>query len=331
MGSTKSGGSGPALRCAAVGFRAHDVTACSKTITLAYWLHNIGQITCYHNMAVHEEQILDKMKAVWNGDDEDDTSGLLGAIGYSSQFLFHGVNDAAANGHLRILAWFGSIATLDLEIEIGSVASYNAAEHGQYEVIKWLLDNGYEMHDDVMSLCVPFGEMHELKMLHKWGISIDRKACTCAIAENRSEDILVWLLSEGGTFDTASAIWAAHWGNLRMLQRIADTGVEIVGRTVGRAISMGQWDAARWAIDRVSEYHDAGWSPAAVAQMAKRGIFASQRCLVEHCRHSQEQSIEGLCSIHVAKIVDVLKSTMYLHPHLAELIVDAVTSTSKPT
>jgi hypothetical protein len=128
----------------------------------------------------------------------------------------------------------------------GPEASYDIAESGNLELLKWCRENGYEWDEWTYAQAVDSGNLELLQYCRDNGCPWNEIAFTWAAAEGHLE-ILQWLLDSGCPWDEDACTHAASHGQLEALKWLRANGCPWDKRVCEHAVAAERFDILQWA------------------------------------------------------------------------------------
>ena len=151
--------------------------------------------------------------------------------------------EASQNGHIHVLKWFQ--ANHLLVDKRNNLCEY-AIWGGNFECLKWLVENGYKFNNRVGSKAVELGDLDIMKWLVKNGCKLGKGICADA-AEHGQLEILKWLVEIGYKMSHETASSAAFNGHLELLQWAVANGCRMGADVISSASRNGHFDLIKWA------------------------------------------------------------------------------------
>ncbi|PRP86844.1 hypothetical protein PROFUN_05061 [Planoprotostelium fungivorum] len=166
---------------------------------------------------------------------------------------------AGYRGDLDILNWF---YTNRYHYLIPDVIR-GAAEAGNREIIKWLMDKGFQLDSQVMTGAAQTSDPSLLLWLRSLGCPWDETACAAA-AKHGQIEVLQWLHENGCPWSAETSHNAIKAGHLRILEYARERGCPWEENKVATiAAQNGHLDILQWISINGGELHEQIYNRAA--------------------------------------------------------------------
>lgn len=181
---------------------------------------------------------------------------------------------AAAKSHFEILRWaivngcptndakicslVAQTGNIDLLQWLHYVGCYwdkqtciEAARHGYFEILKWVIENGCPMDDPVIcTIVTKYGEFELLKWLRQMHCPWDSYTCLAAASRNHHE-ILKWLINNGCPKNNPEICsLMAMFGRFDLLKWLYHVGCPWDAETYYHVKKFGNTDMIQWLLER---------------------------------------------------------------------------------
>ncbi len=164
-----------------------------------------------------------------------------------SSLGFNICNNAASNGHIKILKW-----AKENGYEWSTYTCSGAASNGQFETLKWLRKNGCPWDTCSCIGAARNGHLKILKWLRKNDCPWDKKTCSAAAYCGQFE-ILKWAIANGCQLDKNSCINAAKNGYFEILKWLRKNGCPWSIDICTFAYNNGHINIVKWCIENGCE------------------------------------------------------------------------------
>jgi hypothetical protein len=136
---------------------------------------------------------------------------------------------------------------------IGKHAVSNAAESGNSDLVKYLVQKGGEIGSDAVTYAAKSGNLDLVEYLVEKGGKVDDSAVTHA-AETDNFNLIKYLVEKGGEIDPVHAIpRAIKRGNLQIIkylvEKLEEQGGEIFDHQVNTAANLGRLDIVKYLVE----------------------------------------------------------------------------------
>jgi ankyrin repeat protein len=140
-----------------------------------------------------------------------------------------------------------------LTYNIGKHAVSNAAESGNSDLVKYLVQKGGEIGTDAVTYAAKSGNLDLVEYLVEKGGKVDGSAVTYA-AETDNFNLIKYLVEKGGEIDPVHAIpRAIKRGILHIIkylvEKLEEQGGEIFDHQVNTAASLGRLDIVKYLVE----------------------------------------------------------------------------------
>lgn len=142
-------------------------------------------------------------------------------------------------GNLKIVQWLKKYSD-----SFGSEAIV-AAQYGRFDILKWLIANGWSLLPEICSAAASGGYLEIIKWARKHNCQWNRHVCSSA-ATNRHYDILKWAFENGCLLDTSTFQNVAFHGDLEMLEWLRAKGCSWNEGCCSQAASNGHFEILKW-------------------------------------------------------------------------------------
>lgn len=113
-----------------------------------------------------------------------------------------------------------------------------AAKYNHFSILKWLIENGYEINDETCYRAIRYNNLKLLQWLIIHGCEYTANMCMEA-AKNGHFEILKWLRSNGCPWDKSVCYFAIRNYNLKILNWAIDNGAELTVDDYFKAVALG--------------------------------------------------------------------------------------------
>jgi ankyrin repeat protein len=175
------------------------------------------------------------------------------------------IKTSIESGHLDIVKYLLGDEVVDKEgnvyklknntltYNIGKHAVSNAAESGNSDLVKYLVQKGGEIGTDAVTYAAKSGNLDLVEYLVEKGGKVDGSAVTYA-AETDNFNLIKYLVEKGGEIDPVHAIpRAIERGILHIIkylvEKLEEQGGEIFDHQVNTAASLGRLDIVKYLVE----------------------------------------------------------------------------------
>jgi hypothetical protein len=146
------------------------------------------------------------------------------------------------NGHDEIMKWAVENGYCKNDVELGAAA----AQHGNFELLKWLHGIGCAIGIETCSAAAEGGRLEILKWLHGIGCAIGIETCSAA-AEGGRLEILKWLREVGCPWNSTVCARAAYARQTELLKWLVKNGCPLSDSVCSVAARDGDLKLLAWA------------------------------------------------------------------------------------
>ena len=201
---------------------------------------------------------------------------------------------AAAGGFLDIIKF-----CIENNIEWSDDVIVNAARFNQFEVCKWIYEEGYDDHTcewttEVTALFADHGNLEALKYAHSNDIDWTEQVCTNA-ASGGHLDCLKFAHQNGCPWDENTPSEAAFEGHLECLKYAHENGCHWDKNTTTLAAAYGHLDCLKYAVDNGCPLDD----NEPLERAASKGFIHTLRYAFEKgCKWTKGSTLLSNCIKH---------------------------------
>lgn len=208
------------------------------------------------------------IEGMWLSGDLDFIEWVTKRYPPASQITFNAVSYVAAKGDIKLLQYLQSHGAQLGEFAMVMAATENQFEcvkwlreqgcpfgrtcevsaiRGNFEILKWAIDNGAELNPFVCSGIATHGNLELLKWAREIGCPWDVKTCSQAALSGNFE-LLQWVRENGCEWDKFTAVKAAMSGNIAMFKWVIKSGCPYDNAVCEEAARKKQYHILKWAV-----------------------------------------------------------------------------------